>query len=184
MKDIIKTAAKLFGKTIIINIMCFFLAISIVSISIALSGENANYIVYGLIMQVMSLILLASFIYPFFWDKGYKDRNMVMTGNRTADPLKGFKTGLISIIPYVLSVPVFALIKGFPVALFKMINAVYYAFFDFLTRGTDKFCDLACWKFIVIIIIFLILPVISGIGYYLGYKDFSIGEKLTYKKVK
>ncbi len=184
MKDIIKDGIKLWGKTVVISLLCFFLVISVVSIAVSLSGEDANTVTYGLIIQFLTLVILTSFIYPSLWSKGYKDRNMVQTGNLKPDPLKGLKIGLVSIIPSVLSVPVLALIKGFSAGLFKLLNPIYYCFFDLLTRGTDKFYQLSAWKFPVIITVFLILPLISFLGYYLGFSDISIGEKITYKKTK
>ncbi len=184
MKEIIKDGAKLFGKIIVINILCFFLVLSIVAIAVGLLKDSANPDVYGPIVQILTLMLLIGMLYPTLWDKGYKDRNMVLTGNRQADILKGLKIGLVAIIPSVLSIPVFALIKSFSAALYKLLNPSYYYLFDILTRGTNKFCEIAVWKFIVMAIIFLLVPAISFLGYYLGFKDFSIGEKLTYKKTK
>lgn len=184
MKEIIKNGAKLFGKIIVINILCFFLAMSIVSIAVSMLKDSAGANTYGPILQILTLMLLTGLVYPTLWDMGYKDRNMVLTGNGQKDILKGLKIGLVAIVPSVLSIPIFALIKSFPAALYKLINSSYYYFFELLTRNADKFCDLAVWKFIVMAIVFLIVPAISFLGYYLGFKDFSIGEKLTYKKKK
>ena len=184
MKEIIKDGARLFGKIIVINILCFFLALSIISIAVAMLKDSANPDAYGPIIQILTLLLLIGLVYPTLWAKGYKDRNMVLTGNAQADALKGLKIGLVAIAPSVLSIPVFALIKPFSAALYKLINPSYYYFFELLTRGTDKFCEISFWKFFVFAVIFLIVPAVSFLGYYLGFKDFSIGEKLTYKKIK
>ena len=184
MKEIIKNGVKLFGKIIVINILCFFLVMSIVAISVGMSKDSANPDTYGVIVQILTLTLLAGLVYPTLWDMGYKDRNMVLTGHAQPDVLKGLKIGLVSVVPSVLSIPVFALIKAFPSALYKLINPSYYYFFDLLTRGTNKFCEMSIWKFFVMGLIFLLVPAISFLGYYLGYKDFSIGEKITYKKKK
>lgn len=184
MKEIFKNGVKLFGKIIVINILCFFLVMSIVAIAVGMLKDKSNPDSYGAILQIMTLMLLTGLVYPTLWDMGYKDRNMVLTGHAQADVLKGLKIGLVAVIPSVLSIPIFALIKAFPSALYKLINSSYYYFFDILTRGTDKFCDISIWKFFVMAIIFLLVPAISCLGYYLGYKDFSIAEKITYKKKK
>ncbi len=184
MKEIIKNGVKLFGKIIVINILSFIMVMSIVAIAVGMLKDKANPDTYGVIVQIMTLMLLTGLVYPTLWDMGYKDRNMVLTGHAQADILKGLKIGLVSVIPSLLSIPLFALIKSFPAALYKLINPSYYYFFDILTRGTDKFCELAVWKFIVMAIIFLLVPAISFLGYYLGFKDFSISEKITYKKKK
>lgn len=184
MKEIIKNGAKLFGKIIVINILCFFLVMSIVAIAVGILKDSANPNTYGSILQVLTLMFLTGLVYPTLWDMGYKDRNMVLTGHAKEDILKGLKIGLVAVIPSVLSIPLFALIKSFPAALYKLINSSYYYFFELLTRNTDKFCELAVWKFVVMAIVFLLVPAISFLGYYLGFKDISIAEKITYKKKK
>ena len=176
MKEIIKNGVKLFGKIIVINILSFILVMSIAAIAVGMLKDKANPDTYGVILQILTLTLLAGLVYPTFWDMGYKDRNMALTGNAQEDILKGFKIGLVSIIPSILSIPLFALIKAFPSALYKLINSSYYYFFDILTRGTDKFCDISIWKFFVMAIIFLLVPAVSFLGYYLGFKDFSINS--------
>ena len=157
---------------------------SIVAVVVGMLKGNANPDSYGGIVQILTLMLLIGLVYPTLWEIGYKDRNMVLTGNAQKDILKGLKIGLVSIIPFELSIPVCALIKPFPAALYKLVNASYYYFFEVLTRGSNKFYELEFWKFPIFAVIFLIVPAVSFLGYYLGFKDFSIAEKLTYKKTK
>ena len=47
MKEILKTSASLFGRTIIIDIMCFFLVISLSVLTTAAFSENIGYIAFG-----------------------------------------------------------------------------------------------------------------------------------------
>lgn len=47
MKEIMKNALSLFGRTIIINLMCFFLVISLSVLATAAFSENIGYIAYG-----------------------------------------------------------------------------------------------------------------------------------------
>ena len=47
MKDILKNGGKLFLKTIVINIMCFFVVISLVALGIAVFADNIGYEAYG-----------------------------------------------------------------------------------------------------------------------------------------
>jgi len=47
MKEIFKSGAGLFGKLIIVNIMCFFLVISLSVLCTAAFTENIGYIAYG-----------------------------------------------------------------------------------------------------------------------------------------
>lgn len=140
--------------------------------------------IYLWIAQLFTLGIMASFIYPVFWSQGYKHRNMVMTGHMVEDKLRGLKVGLIATIPAFLSVPVFAVLKNAPVALFKIINGVFFPIIGFLAGDVTVFSKLAIWKMLIILILFLSFSAASALGYYLGYKDFSIGEKFIYKKTK
>ncbi len=144
-------------------------------------GKNNGVIA---VAQLFALAIFISFTYPKLWDKGYKDRNMVITGNQQADPLKGLKIGLVAIIIPEAIILAASLIKTISAQLLKFVFPVFYTAIDFITRDSGKLADLQLWKLVLIMMIFLIVPLVTYVSYILGYKDFSIGEKLIYKKRK
>ena len=235
MNGILKESGKLFGKTIIINVLCLIVAVSVVSICVAMLADVKGYVAYGqkgedsaveelytyyiedgedlkleeyekegytvskseikslsksksvitlLVAQFFAFGILISFIFPNFWDKGYNDRNMVLTGHMASDPLKGLKIGLISQIPIFLELVIFAIYGNISTLIFKMANASFYGLIELTVGGNKLFSDLEIWKLPIFAAILLILPLITFAGYYLGFKDFSLSEKLTYKNKK
>ncbi len=235
MKEIFKKSTGLFGKTVIINVLCLIVVVSFVSLSVAVFAEVTGHVAYGqkgeegeveqlyvhylkdgadtklktyeeqgytvtkkeikevsksghnitlIVAQLFCFGILMSFTYPNLWDKGYKDRNMVLTGNVAADPLKGLKIGLISQIPALALIVVFAVIGNSSTVLYKVMNGAFYSLIEFTVSGAATFGDLAVWKLFCFAAMIMIIPLITFIGYYLGYKDFSIGEKFIYKNKK
>ncbi len=47
MNEILKNGLKLFGRTVLINILCFFVVLSIISFSVAVFAEPVGYVAYG-----------------------------------------------------------------------------------------------------------------------------------------
>lgn len=47
MKEIFKSGVSLFGKIIVVNIMCFFLVVSLTVLSTAVFTKNIGYVAYG-----------------------------------------------------------------------------------------------------------------------------------------
>lgn len=231
MKEIFKGAAKLFGKTLIANFLCFFIVISVSAIAVVafseVSGyyvtatkdeETVNYthyvkdgedtklaeyeklgytvnkqsikevseggnIVSNIITQFFSFAVLVCLVYPYLWDRGYKERNLVQTGNMKSNPLKGLKIGLIASIPAYLFLIV-SVITNFSVAIFKILNSAYFSLIDFIAEEPTGFSSLNAWQIVLIALCFLIMPMVSFIGYYLGYNDYSISERIIYKGKK
>lgn len=239
MGDILKTGLKLWGKTIVVSIMCFFVVISMNTIATAFFTENVGYTAYGTtsdsskhtelytyeykdgedtlkkgyedqgytitmaykrsgfstggkvffygLTQVMCIILLITFIYTTVWPKGTRDNNLVNTGHKKEDVFKGFKYGLVSIIPYsVFWLLVIVLkngaLKEMNLSIVNLTSAQFYSFVQLIMNKAKVLGDIDYVQLVGIWVLQLIIPLISGISYYLGYKDISIGEKMIYKK--
>ena len=61
--------------------------------------------------------------------------------------------------------------------------------YGFETRNYDNFCgsavyvsELSVIRLILLLLLPLVIPAVSCVSYILGYKNFSVGEKLIYKK--
>lgn len=160
-------------------------AVNKVSILSEISPKAVNGLL--ITIQIFCLILLIGFIHSPMWQIGTKDSNLVAYKHKSEDNLKGFKVGLISIVPAVILLIV--LVAGrnnytadFSVALYKFINSSIYSFIDFSTKTAKTFGGLNFANIVLLFALQLIYPICSGVSYLLGYKNISIGEKLVYKK--
>lgn len=241
MKEILKCAVSLFGKLIMVNIMCFFLVISLSVLSTAVFTQNIGYTAYGTlegsdesvklyehytadgedtlradyeakgytitesklrseisgvgnavfltVSQLCCFMLLASFIYPKLWEMGTKDSNLVHFKHKNEDVFKGLKAGLAAVVPSVAVLLFLAVTSGgisskFPIVIYKFANSSFYTFIHLIVGKATVFGELSFVSFILLFIISAIVPLISFIAYYLGYKNISVGEKFIYKKNK
>ena len=231
MKSLFKDSAKLFGKTLLVSLLCFFVVISVMVVSVGFFAEPAGYYVTGtkdgkvenlytyytadgedtkyetyekqgyalekteiklvpeakekgsfVLAQILCIGILGIFIYPRLWERGYKDRNLAQTGNIVGDQWRGLKLGLIAIIPWVALLLVLSQVKGFAVSLLMFASPIFYPVYSLMTDGSIYFSQVGVLTLIGMVACWLILPVFSALGYGLGFKDFSITEKLTYNK--
>lgn len=181
MGEIFKGSFKMFIRTVFINLMSFFVVMSLIFIS----GDAVMLI----IAQGFALGILISFVYPPMWDLGAADINMVKIGQKAEDKLKGLKIGVLGTIPSALVFLVIAFTKNgisanVSTALYKFLNASLYPILEFVFGESKKFADLKIWQLCVMALLLCVVPVTAHLGYHLGYKGFSISEKLTYKKIK
>ena len=66
--------------------------------------------------------------------------------------------------------------------LYKFLNASFYSLIDVILSGTVTAGELSVWRLAILFILPLTVPAVAGVAYLLGYNNFSIGEKLVYKK--
>lgn len=238
-KEIVVNALKLFLRFILVNVMCFFVAVSFFVLCTAVFTKTVGYDAYGtkegseeteklythydgdgedleaekyekegytirqqkirsdmsttgkvtfyVVSEIFCLSILAVFLYPSMWDLGAKDSNAVKFKHKAEDCRKGIKIGLLAVIPSYLLLILLCVMKAgvypdFSVSLYQLTHSAFYGMIGALLGGTFILKDLAWWRIAVLFVFPLFVPAISGIGYYLGYKDFSIREKLVYKK--
>lgn len=143
--------------------------------------------VFLTVSQIFCLLILISFIYPNIWHIGTTDSNLVKFKHKKEDRLKGFKIGAVAVIPAYLLLIFLVVAKAgavpdFPVVLYKFLNSSLYSLIEVILGSAVKVGELAVWRLILLFVLPLIVPAVSGIAYILGFKNFSIGEKLVYKK--
>ncbi len=145
--------------------------------------------VFLIISAVFTLSLAGTITYSYLWKEGNKDLNLIRFGRAKLDKFKGVKIGLVSVSPYILAlIAVFIGKNGFaknmPVILFKYLNASLFSLIDVVCGDVLYFGGLSVWRYILLLLVLLIVPVFFGIAYYIGYKDVLISDKLIYKKNK
>lgn len=144
-------------------------------------------VVFLIVSQIFCILILISFIYPEIWHIGTNDSNLVRFKHKKEDKFKGFKIGAVAAIPNYLLL-IFLLIArlgafpSFPTALYKFLNSSLYSFIDIILGGAITAADLSLWRLALLFLLPLAIPAVAGAAYLLGYNNFSIGEKLVYKK--
>lgn len=239
MKDILKSAWKIFYLLIIANIMSLFLIISFNFITIIAFTEEIGYIAYGvtedneeqvalythyfadgedtkiqehedmgytvttsairsnpskkadvvskIVTSVFCLIIVISISYGEMLKLADKDRTAVKYKGQKEQKSKGFIVGAAAMVPAVLFLLVLTVLKSgaaktFPLLIYAYLNTYLYDLICLITGSTTVFGALTFWQILLIFLLLTILPIICGISYILGYKSFSLSEKIIYKK--
>ncbi len=151
--------------------------------------KGKGYVIYNVSCQIIGIIITFVFIYNAMFNLGNKDLNLVRTGHKTEDKLKGLKIGLIASIPnFILFFAVLicglGVNKSLPIALFTLPNFHVYQFLRLIAGKATLAGELAIYKYALMFLVTLVVPAISHISYTLGYKDVFVIEKIVYKNTK
>lgn len=150
-----------------------------------LSGSGkATFLV---LTQLINLMITVSFVGSYTYKRGFKDSNLVRIGNIRADIFKGFKIGLVANIPFFL---IFALTvaaaiglaPNFRTAWYALLNSQYYSLILWISGKADVVSKLNAVQVVLLLLLQLVVPIISGTAYVMGFKEIKISDKLVYKK--
>lgn len=155
--------------------------------SIRSEPSKSVNITFKIIAGSFCVLLVAAFLSNKMWMFGDKDKVGVKYKGQNESLNKGFIIGLIATIPAILLLLVLTIFKSgftklFPMFFYNVLNTYLFCFINLITNNADAFGDLVFWQILLIFLMLLIVPLICGISYILGYKGISIGEKFIYKK--
>lgn len=146
------------------------------------------------VSQILMVILFAAFPYSNMWYLGDHDHNSAQFGHIRRDYARGVKIGLLADIPAVLAwvaLIVCKLANIFPsyVVRYRWINVCFWPYFNhFIPSTVLKTAEVTWGGVAAMLPILLALPLTTGLGYFLGFKEFSVRDKLVYattgKRVK
>jgi hypothetical protein len=144
-------------------------------------------IIWDVVTQIFLIFMIGVFVYNNLWNTGRKDKNAVDHNLQKEDKFKGFKIGLVAMVPSYVLLTVLAIgkatfAKKISIAIFAFLNTHLYEAILLITDGGGYISTLGVWQIIVFYALFLIVPIIAEIAYILGYKDIIVSERLTYKK--
>lgn len=140
-------------------------------------------VIFLVTTQVLSLVMVVSFASSDAYKRGLKESNLIRIGKVKYDVTKGFKIGLIGNIPFfVMFVLAIVMAPKFTAVLYAILNSHYYSVVLWITGGKALFADVSIWQYVLLFLLQLIVPVISGIAYILGVKEINLMEKIIYKK--
>ena len=143
-----------------------------------------------IVTQVMMLLLLGIFPYSMLWELGSRDDNRVRFKHQTFDPKRGLKIGLLAAVPSAL---LYVLLWGAKLAdgpawmlvAYRFLNIPVLPFINWVIgKEVAVPAAIALWKMLLLVLPLLIVPAVSAVAYLLGYRQFSIHERLTYKNTK
>lgn len=138
----------------------------------------------ALITLVPSVVLYLMFLYIPSWHQGDKDRNKVQFGHEQMDLFKGLKGGLIACVPFLLLglFPVLSKLGviGTVLPFYKIYNAPFLGLVTILMPQT--FIEQVSWGALCVFLLLpLLIPLVAGIAYPLGYKQISLKNKIVFQ---
>jgi hypothetical protein len=141
----------------------------------------------GVLSSLFMLLIYGIFPYNMMWNRGSRDNNFVNLGRISQDKLFGLKVGLLATAPsaliYILLI--FGKIGLMPSDVLRwhrLLNTPFIPFIDAVSAGAKTAVDLPIFSLLALIATLLFVPLICWLGYFLGYKQISVRERLIYKK--
>lgn len=143
--------------------------------------------VFQIVSQVFMLIILAIFPYHIMWEFGNRDDTNVRYKGQRPDPYRGFRVGAFAMVPYVLL---------WLCLLFTWLDILPESYAQVYRVATIPFMPYVQWvmpnalsnttitQLLLLLPTLLYIPVVCGISYRLGHKQFSIRERLVFAKKK
>lgn len=138
------------------------------------------------VAQLLMAILFIAFPYSNMWYAGDHDRNSVQFGHRADDPWRGVRIGLLADIPALLAwvgLIVCKVTDLYPLYIvrYRWVNVCFWPYFNqFIPGDVMNTADVSWGGTAAMLPILLALPLITGIGYILGYREVSLRDRLVY----
>lgn len=133
---------------------------------------------------LLQMALLTWFIYPNLWARGDWDRNAVNFNRKQEDLFGGVKIGLMVAVPGILLYIAFVACHYYGVNMlpvYNITNILFQPYFALVTGFATSINEIAGAELWLMGLHLLILPVMCGVFYLLGYKQIFVNEKLIYK---
>lgn len=141
----------------------------------------------GVVSSAFTLVIFGAFPYNILWNIGSKDNNLVTFNRMKKDIFFGLKVGCVANIPsavlYLLLVlGKFGVVPGVVLKWHRVLNTPFIPYIDGVEQGAEVASQLTIGSLLAVGATLLFVPIISQLGYYLGYRQISVRERLVYKK--
>ena len=162
--------------------------ISFVFVS-SLGALMEQYFWVKIACQVVILLSYLMLLFSPLRNYGEQDVNRVRIGVKKENQLTGLLFGLVLMIPYVLAFLFLSLGKLRLIfdmlPAYRLINSQFFVLISTCVGGAMTLQELS-WGMLVVItlVIPLIIPVMTTLFYYLGYKQISFVNKIMYQNTK
>lgn len=160
--------------------------VSTMSIRSEVSGA-AKVFTDGLGQLIGGAVAIA-FIYSAMHKLGDSDANMVAFGHKPQDKIRGFKIGLLMVVPsfvawLIVVIAKLGVINGKWYSLFRFMSYQSFTLINAIFGQSTTSTDALKWQQVFLgLVILLIPPIIAQICYILGYKRIGFSRNLLYKK--
>lgn len=138
-------------------------------------------------IQLLCTVISGSLLYSFMWYEGDREKNFVQFGRMEEDKNWGLKVGLVGmLLPMAtLVLVIFAKALNMPdlIVYYKLINPQINMLINLFIPTVDP-SSFGVLQIILTALLYLYVPVFCAVGYRLGYRRFSLMEKLVYDKKK
>ena len=176
-KSILKFSLSIYLKNLTSKLFCILLFFTFF---MALGGKAGT-----IITQILNLIILVVLIFSNAWELGNGDGNRVEIGAMKEDVFRGFKAGFIAMIPDLIPVillvlSAFEILPRVYISVAGILNAPFYPFYLTILPQTLTAAEQSVISYLAASLTVLIVPIVSGFGYILGYYEFSILDKIIY----
>lgn len=138
------------------------------------------------VAQILMGILFVAFPYSNLWYLGDHDRNAVQFGHADEDVWRGVKVGLLANLPALAAWVLLIISRAAAVwpqyiVLYRWMNVCFWPYFNHFIPGSVVQTAHVSWGGIFALIpLLLVLPLTTGLGYWLGYKEYSVRDHLVY----
>lgn len=149
--------------------------------------SRGERVAVGIVSSVFTLLIFGIFPYTALWNMGSHDENYVQLGRMDEDVHFGLKAGAVASIPsavlYLLLVlGKFGALPGVILKWHRLLNAPFIPYIDAVEMGAKSASALSIGSLLAVAATLLFVPLVCWLGYYLGYRQISIRERLVYKK--
>lgn len=151
--------------------------------------EGTGKAVFLGITQVLNLVVVISFASSSVYKQGFKDANLVKCGHLKSDVAKGFKIGAVANIPFfalfvLLIVLAVGVAPNFRMTWYGYLNSHFYSLIFWISGCSNAITASAIGitEYVLLFLVQLIVPVISGVAYIFGFKEINLSDKALYKK--
>lgn len=139
-----------------------------------------------IVTGIMMLFLFAIFPYNILWDLGSRDDNLVHFEHMAYDPTRGLRVGLLASIPAAALYAALVIVKiigkaKWYLSLYRILNITFLPYINAVIGDAVAPAELSIPALLLLILPLLVVPAVCGGAYMLGYRQFSIHERLTYK---
>lgn len=144
--------------------------------------------VFNGLAQVMMLVVLAIFPYHIAWQFGNRDDTNVRYKGQRPDPWRGYRIGAFASVPYavlwvLLLVAKFGLLPESYTQVYRLATIPFMPYVQWVMPAASL-QDTAIWQLLLLLPMLLYVPIVCGISYRLGHKQFSIREHLVFASKK
>ena len=149
--------------------------------------EGSKKTVFLVVTQVLCAVLIISFAGSSVYKQGFKDANLARIDHIKTDNLKGFKIGAVANIPFFALFALMVILAtgvapDFRVTWYAFLNGHFYSAVLWIAGDADVVSKLSILQYVLLFLLQLAVPVISGVAYILGFKEINFTDKLVYKK--